>query len=203
MVKVVVGGGDSDFVPASAGNHVARCYRLVDLGSRASEFYKDKNGTPKVQRQINLSFELPTELMESGKPFVISRYYTLSLHEKSNLRRDVESWVGKKLEEGASIDLNVLVGRPCLLSIIHEPRKTGTGERAVIKSIAAVPKGFTVPDAINESLIYDLDNHSEATFSQLPDWMREQIENSIEWRQREGKLDLPEVDEIDDSDLPF
>ena len=62
--------------------------------------------------------------LADGKPFLISRRYSLSLHEKSSLRRDLESWRGRAFtqEELRGFDLEVLIGVGCLVSVVHEQR---------------------------------------------------------------------------------
>jgi hypothetical protein len=51
-----------------------------------------------------ITWELPTELEvfheEKGEePYVVSKTYTLSMHEKATLRRDLESWRGQGFTE--------------------------------------------------------------------------------------------------------
>jgi hypothetical protein len=47
---------------------------------------------------------------------VISKEFTLSMHEKSTLRQFLESWRGKAFteKEALSFDVTALIGKPCL-----------------------------------------------------------------------------------------
>jgi hypothetical protein len=71
--------------------HLARCYRVVDLGTQKSEYL----GTVKHLPKVMLQFEVHGE-DEAGKPIVtaknepmtISKNFTLSLAEKATLRKD-------------------------------------------------------------------------------------------------------------------
>src|SRR5262245_51935946 len=105
-----------DFTPPPAGTHAAICYRLVDLGTQMGEY----KGQPKEQHKIVVSWELVDENMDDGKPFSIHQRYTFSLHEKAKLRADLESWRGRTFteEELNAFDLENLLGKPCLVSIV-------------------------------------------------------------------------------------
>ena len=55
-----------------AGAHVARCFRIVDLGTQETTF----KGETKHQHQILVTWELPTNLMtereSNGKPYTVN-----------------------------------------------------------------------------------------------------------------------------------
>lgn len=78
-----------NFSPVPAGNHIAICYRLIDLGTQLVEW----KGAKKTQRKVLISWELPNELMTegeyAGQPFTIGRRYTWSMSDKANLRHDL------------------------------------------------------------------------------------------------------------------
>jgi len=76
-----------------AGNYVARCYRMVEIGTCDEEFL----GVKKQMHKVRIGWELPTELKifnpEKGEqPCVIDKEYTLSLADKANLKKDLQSW---------------------------------------------------------------------------------------------------------------
>ena len=107
-------GAERIVIPA--GTHVARCYGIIDLGTQYSEKFGNSS------RKVQVQWELPNELMDDGRPLAISKRYTLSVNEKANLRKDLESWLGRGItaqEEKEGFALGVLLGKPCLLSIIH------------------------------------------------------------------------------------
>ena len=69
----------------------ARCYSIIDLGTHSKEF----KGVEKKKHLIRITWEFPTELAifdeETGEqPFVLSKEYTLSLFDQSQLRKDLE-----------------------------------------------------------------------------------------------------------------
>src|SRR5664280_2358069 len=107
-------GSERIIIPA--GTHVARCYGVIDLGTQYSEKFGNSS------RKIQIQWELPNELMDDGRPLAISKRYTLSVNEKANLRKDLESWLGRGItmeEEKNGFALGSMLGAPCLLSIIH------------------------------------------------------------------------------------
>ena len=89
MKGIIVSNSNStkkEIVPS--GTHIARCYSMIHIGTVEWEY----NGEQKFSNKVRLTFELPNEMREfSGeqKPMVISKEYTLTMHEKSNLRKDI------------------------------------------------------------------------------------------------------------------
>lgn len=51
-----------------------------------------------------------------GKPYVVSKRYTASLNEKSNLSKDLAGWVGI-VQSG--FDIETLIGKSCLVTVTH------------------------------------------------------------------------------------
>lgn len=159
------------------GTHLARCFRLIDIGTQSFEY----QGTPKKAHKILIGWELPLEMRTDGTPFQIGKKYTVSLHEKSSLRKDLEAWRGKAFteEELDGFDLNNIVGKACYLCIAHETK--GEKTYANIKSIMALPKGVTCPDAINAPVVFDLDAFDALVFHNLSDGIKKMIEASEEY----------------------
>ena len=90
MSLIAKSKGGGTFEEIEAGTYIATCFGIVDLGTRFDDMYK------KNKRQVIIQFEFPTELISegevAGQPFSLSKFYTLSLGEKANLRADLESW---------------------------------------------------------------------------------------------------------------
>lgn len=83
--------------------------------------------------------------MPDGKPYLVGKRYTLSLNDKSILRKDLETWRTKPftLEQAAGFDLEVLVGVECGLLIIHKngntPGKVWANVQAVMPKLPGAP----------------------------------------------------------------
>jgi hypothetical protein len=166
---------------APEGAFPARCYQIVDLGTTMQQ-----GQFPGKKRKVQLIFELPTELCEftAGeglKPFYARAIYNLSMNSKAVLRRDIESWAGKKMpdETAAKFDIFTLIGKACLLNITHVEK--GDATYANIIGISPLPKGLVCPPAINEPLMYNTQEHDEVTFLKLPDFIQDKIKISDEY----------------------
>ena len=106
------GGGDFKKVPQ--GVHMARCYSLIDMGT---QLVRSQHGDKELHK-IRIAWELfgedeegnPLTVERDGKtlPMTISKSYTLSLNEKANLRKDLESWRGKQFtdDEAKGFDIS-------------------------------------------------------------------------------------------------
>lgn len=193
-----------------AGNYVARCYQMIEIGT-VSEIVMGKQS---ILKKVRIGWELPTELkifkQEHGEqPLVISQEYTLSMHEKSNLRKMLASWRGKDFteEEAKCFDITKLLGKPCLLNIIHKSAKSdATKKFESISGITSIPKGTVVPEQINKTIELSYDKFDEDIFSKLPDFIKTKMQTSIEYaamKQPNSKqMEAAEITEPVD-DLPF
>lgn len=125
-----------DFIPAPAGVHAAVCCDVVDLGVLEVTF----GGKTKKQHKVRIVWQIE-EVMEDNKPYLVGKRYTLSLHEKAALRKDLESWRGRPFtqEELQGFDLEALIAAPALLNVVHNPGREG-GVFANIASIMKLPK---------------------------------------------------------------
>ncbi len=176
----------SEFQSVKPGTYMARCYRMIEIGT----IKEDYMGQEKQHQKVMISWELPTELAifdkdKGEEPYAVSKTYTLSMNEKANLRKDLESWRGKGFTEGEALkfDLTVLLGKPCLLSIIQQPSKTNPGRNyTVISSISPLMKGQVCPDQINPTKVLSYDEFNWELFESLSDFTKDKIKSSIEFR---------------------
>jgi hypothetical protein len=207
-------GNNTSRAIAPEGAFVARCYQIVDLGTtmQTGQF-------PGKKRKVQFIFELPTELHqfaegEGEKPFYARSIYNLSMNEKAVLRRDIESWAGKKMsnEIAENFDIFTLLGKPCMVNITHVTK--GDATYANIIGMSPVPKGLVCPPAFNSALCYNTEEHDEAVFNQLPEFIQDKIKMSDEWIARVSKpltrvvvasMDSAafEVESTEDDGFPF
>jgi len=208
MIKVSA-DSNSNSTPAPSGTHFARCYQIIDLGTHTREF----SGKSKRLRELRISWELPTELHvfneEKGEqPFTVHKTYTMSLHEKANLRHHLESWRGRPFSEQelSGFDMSNVLGAPCLVTVVHAEKNGKT--YANIASVTSLPKGMAKHEAINPKVEYSLDQHDQKVFDALPSFMQEIIKTSEEWKhateppEPEPESD-PEPDNSAEDDIPF
>lgn len=137
-MPIIAKADNDNFEKAPTGTIQAVCVFVHDIGLQAGEY----QGRPHVKHQVIVSWELNERMTQgeyAGKPFMVSKYYTLSLSEKSNLRKDLENWRGRAFtaDELAGFDVESIRGANCLLSITE----TENGKRKV-SGVAALPKGM-------------------------------------------------------------
>lgn len=189
--------------PCPAGNHVARCIGLIDLGTQTEEYL----GKVKRQRKILLKWETPLETKvfkeENGEqPYVLSKEYTMSLGDKSNLKKDLESWRGRAFteQELAGFDLKNILGAPCLINVIHQDNGY-----AKITNVSPLPKGTAAPEQINKSQYLSLDAFDSVVFEQMPDFWKKKIESSPEFKSigSPERFEQTNHETAVDDDIPF
>lgn len=196
--------GGGDFAQAPAGTHVARCIKLIDIGTHHGEY----QGKPTVRNQVIAQWELPNETIEvdgQAKPFIVSKFYTNSLSEKANLRKDLEAWRGKPFtpEELMGFDLMNILGKPCLVTIVHNE-----DGKAKVTGVSGLVKGTTCPPAVNATGAFWIDEWDNEKFDALPEGFRKLIMESDEYKASlspnlNGRpATTKNVDPLDD-DIPF
>lgn len=185
------------------GTYIARCYSMIQIGTALSTF-TDENGDLKRINRIRIGFELPTEtrmFKEVMKPLVISQEYTLSLHKKSKVRPFLEAWRGKKFtdEETSEFDWTKLVGVPAMITVVHNDK--GYAE---IAGITRPPKGMECPAQVNANQVLEFDNFNQELFEKLPDFLKDKIRASDEYKTLKGENVEDDVPlETNPSEIPF
>ena len=163
-------GGSFELPPA--GVHIARCFKLIDLGTQSSNWQGKETRQPK----INLAWELlGDERTSDGRLFQITRRFTASLGEKAALRALLKSWRGRDFtpEELRKFDLKTVVGVYGLANVVHESREGNT--YANLASLMPLPKGMPKPPGINPIQIFDLDNPDNDVWESLSPKLQEVI----------------------------
>jgi hypothetical protein len=203
-----IGGGD--FKPVPPGSYVARCISVIDLGTQVSI---GKFGE-KAAHKVRLSWEVFGDdddgqpLTINDMPMTISKEYTVSLHEKAALRRDLAAWRGRDFtdEERRGFDVDKLLGVYALINVTHDTSSNGK-TYANVAGLAPVPKAMAAakPPGVHPLTRFDLDAPDMEVFESLPEWLQKRIEAAPEWVHKpagaapvsaNGAADL-------DDDVPF
>ena len=119
MAIIAKDNRDENFESMPLGMHQAVCAFVEDIGIQEGSYL----GKPIRRHQIVICWELAEKMTKGdnlGKPFMISKFYTLSLNEKANLCKDLESWRGRGFtaDEKDGFDVEKLIGANCFLNII-------------------------------------------------------------------------------------
>lgn len=215
-------GSDREFKILDEGTYVAICTAQVAIGMQETHFGE--------KDQLKTRFEVPTERVTYEKdgeqiegPMVVWKTYTASLNEKANLRKDLESWRGRKFTDAEleGWDISATLGKPCMITIVHS--ESGGKTYANVATVTGIPKGTTVPQHEGELLDFNNESYSDDEFNALPGWLQDKVRDgeALAERQRarveEGNRKASEAskmpermspneysdDNFTDDDIPF
>ena len=205
-------GGNYERCPS--GMHLARCYRIVDLGTQKSEYL----GQVKYLHKIMLGWEIhgaddngkPLKMVD-GRPFAIFKNYTLSWSEKANLRLDLQAWRGKAFtqEEMRKFDLKNILGAWCMLNVIERAGKNGNTYSNVdsVTPVPSVIKQNGLPEAVNKNELFNLQEPDWTLFETFSDNLKQKIISSPEFEKSKGGAPAETANapasEYTDDDIPF
>lgn len=155
------------------GTTQAVCCAIWDLGLQRTTYM----GAEKIQHKVVIAWEI-TEVINApdsefhGKPYMLSKKYTMSLSEKANLRKDLESWRGLPFTadelKKSGFDLSKLYGANCYLGIKHVPDQNDPDKvYANVTALLPIPRGL--------AKIQPLRKADEAP----PKWVLEKIAQAV------------------------
>lgn len=186
----------SSVPPIDAGTYPAVCVGIVDLGEQYSETFKKYND------KMLVIWEIPSQTIEidgGDKPRWLSKDFSASLNEKSNLYQILVSWRGKAFtenelteDETGFMQFSVLdmLGTGCFLQVIVEEKDGNSYNR--ITSVIALPAGMPAPATETPLIAFDIDAWDDEVFKSLPGWIQERIKKSTQYQ----KLHVP-TDPVD------
>ncbi len=186
----------SSVPPMDAGTYPAVCVGIVDLGEQYSETFKKYND------KMLVIWEIPSQTIEidgEDKPRWLSKDFSASLNEKSNLYQTLVSWRGKAFtenelteDETGFMQFSVLdmLGTGCFLQVIVEEKDGNSYNR--ITSVIALPAGMPAPATETPLIAFDIDAWDDEVFKSLPGWIQERIKKSTQYQ----KLHVP-TDPVD------
>ena len=215
MSLIAKSEGNSNIKRLDDGVYTAISSMIIDLGIQRSERYG------KSSRKFIIVWNILNEYVEvNGEqlPRVMSKEYTMSLGEKSNLRKDLQAWRGKQFtpEELEGFNLLNILNKGCQLQILNTENNGKTYTNIV--SIMALPKGTEITK-LEKTVVFDTyDEKTWNSYTEIPKWMQERIkqcenlsEKGLDLFIKEYEENLPENIEIEskneiqapDDDLPF
>jgi hypothetical protein len=109
------------YAPAPEGLFPGVCVDIVNLGL--------VTGAYGAKHKVRIVWQLDAIDEEHGRRFDVARVYTLSLHERAALRKDLESWRGKKFTDAeldGGFDLEKLLGVNGQIQVTHDLSDDGT-----------------------------------------------------------------------------
>ena len=199
MAFIAKDSGGGDFKKVPPGAYIGRCYSLIDLGTQLTTGQYGE----KLQHKIRIAWELfgedengnPLTIAVDGKemPLTISKNYTVSLHEKAGLRKDLAAWRGKDFtdEEAKAFDVSKLLGAYCMVNATESTTngKTYTNVAGLTPLPGALKNAKPAP--VHDNLLFDLDKPDMKAFATFYEKLQEQIKRSPEWAKLHGKQAAP------------
>lgn len=157
--------------PLDEGVYEAVCTGLIDLGRQHSEQFN------KSSDQVRLIWDILGVTVKYGDkeaPRQVFSDLTVSLDEKSNLRKLLQSWRGKSFtpEELKGFDLRNVLGVGCQVQIIH--KSTDNGIYGKVNTVIPLPKGKKAPQLA--TTLFDMnDENTYPAFEALPHYLQARI----------------------------
>jgi|TARA_R100000458_G_scaffold42170_3_gene40002 hypothetical protein len=201
-LTVSTDGSGENFAKLDEGIYTGTCYRIIDLGTTDQEY----KGQVNKKHRVHISFEVTKALdpetnaitMDDGRPFSVSKTYTMSLFEAAALRKDLEAWRGKSFteEELGGFDLQSLLGCSARIEVGKtKPTEFSEGGNPKIMNLQRPDGGIQKVETVNEIQSFDLDVYCDEfrgkssdetkamcdVFETLPQWQQEDIEKSYEY----------------------
>lgn len=207
------GGGNYKRVPPGA--YIGRCYALIDLGTQISV---GQHGE-KAQHKLQLRWELfgedesgaPLTVEVDGKemPMTISKSFTVSLHEKATLRKDLAAWRGRDFtdEEAKAFDVSKLLGAYCMVNVTTSENNGKTYSN--VAGLTPLPGALknAKPAPVHAQIAFDLDAPDMDVFNTFHEKLQEAIQRSPEWQQRTKARQQPPQQQreavVAEDDIPF
>jgi hypothetical protein len=163
MAIIAESKGSGDFEKLKSGTYQAICIGVYDIGLETFVY----QGEEKTNHKVVILWEVNERYTKGeflGKRFLVSKKYTLSLSDKANLRKDLESWQGRTFgETEKTYDIEKAIGRNCLLNIVLNDKgypdiKSITplmnGMQPIIQE---TPKGY-IPEWLQKKVVLTSNN---------------------------------------------
>lgn len=195
------------FKKVPPGAYIGRCIAVIDLGTQ----HTTGQFGDKFQHRVQLRWELfgedenggPLTVDVDGKemPMTISKSYTVSLHEKAGLRKDLQAWRGREFteDEAKGFDIGRLLGAYCMVNVTHSENNGKTYTN--VAGLTPIPSALknSKPAGVHDLVMFDLDKPDLDVFGRLHAKVQETIKKSPEWsRVAGGQQDAP-----DDAVIPY
>lgn len=200
------------------GKYPARLLQIIQIGSQ--RFENKTTGKEWFSPQVLIGFELPSLTYENRDGETVSNIksatYFLSLNPSKNgvvgLREIIDGLRGSAEyteDELEKFDISSFLGKECMVTL------SGVESKGVVyQNVTGVePCDFTknglVLPALRTPIIVTVDDFKDLDSLVLPEWIKEKIMKSEEWKNQNATPAMPngqfaeEAEEIKLEDVPF
>lgn len=158
---------------------IACCIQVIDLGTQRI------NAPDGVwfARKIMFTWELiGNNTADDRGPHAVYKTYDLSFTEDSELRQDLQSWLGDEFKNRIrQFDLKSMLGKYCMLELITCGGELGSEQ--LIQKITPLPNGSDQSTLAKPSAqlgVFNISTPDLEMFGRLPHAIQEQIKSSPE-----------------------
>ena len=193
MSMVVKSEGNSEIKQLEPGVYTGIATAIIDLGVQENTMFGNK------QRKAIIVWNIVGETVKVNDeilPRVMSKEYTMSLGEKSTLRKDLEAWRGKPFtaEELKGFDLRNILNVPCQLQINQQDKNGKTYVN--IAAIMAIPKGMQV-EPVKDVYVFDItESKTWNNYDKNPNWIKEKIKKALNLAETQLDLYIKDYEEM-------
>lgn len=179
------------------GTHPARVVQVIHMGTVDNYFGEPKN-------TVRITFEFPTQKAvfkeEDGEqPFWRSQDCTLNFGELSTLRKIAKACGVKPKKDDKDgleyMDVTDLLDKTLLISVEHKESKKGSMYEK-LTTYSPLIAGMEVPKTDNDLLMYSVYEHDKDVYESLPDWLKEKIATSWEFKNISDTPDYPSDEDM-------
>ena len=183
--KVSYGSNSKRPEVLEVGNYPARVSQVLDMGLQPQRPYQGQEKPPAYELMI--TYELGTEFLKDDdgnddetKPRWVSETFPM-FSLKSEKAKSTKRYLSLDPQVKFKGDFSQLVGAPCLVAIVNNENKT-TG--VVYNNVGGVTlpiKGMAVPELVNPSRVFDMDDPDMEVFNALPEWIQGRMKENLEF----------------------
>jgi hypothetical protein len=187
------GGGTKD--SPRVGTHMARLVGITDLGHQPGFEWQGKE-IPS-QWKFEFTYELPNSKMADGRPHWVSEEVKnndfVGKGIISTLMARVKTMAADN-EEAAAKDLSLLLGQPCMVTL-------SDGNNGYVKmkgqpAVSGIPMGMPVPELVNDTFIFDMDEPDMGLYETFPDFKKEKLSKALNFGETQLARELAADDKF-------
>ena len=192
MSMVIKSEGNSEIKQLEPGVYTGIASAIIDLGIQENTMFGKK------QRKVMIVWNIVGETVtvnDEEMPRVMSKEYTMSLGEKSTLRKDLEAWRGRPFstDELNGFDLTNILNVPCQLQINQQEKNGKTF--VTIAAIMAIPKGMKVEEIDNAYFFDTYDSNTWENYDKIPNWIKEKFKKALNIKETELDMFIADYEE--------
>jgi len=180
-------GGRSNIDPMEPGTYPARVVAVVDLGLQEQRPFQGKEKPP--TNEIAFTYEFVDEFLkdEDGndlqdKPRWLTEMmaiYHLTA-DRANSTKRFFALDPKNVNDG---DFSKLVDTPCMVTVVHSPKKDKTGVWENIGGVTSMREkdANNCAPLVQDTIVFDLDDPDLGVFNRLPNFIKKKIKGGLEY----------------------